>query len=107
MKYYCETISADLAEKLKEKGMPVEIVDDSVEEWPNCKECHCETLYAEVFDWMLGKHEAYVDVFPLRTDDEWRYCGCVQGWGIDTTLGWRGTWHEAANAAIEKALTLI
>lgn len=100
MKYYTKTIPIALAEKLKEKGMPMEEGGKSMIDWK-------VPSYAEVLDWFLDKHETFVYVTCLRMDEGWQYCGGIWGFGIDMTLGWKSSWHEAANAAIEKALTLI
>ena len=117
MKYYTETIPVSLAEKLKEKGMPLgnyvwipNGMASSKEEanlayYDDQLVPYCN--YAEVFDWLLDKHEAFVYVTCLRMDEGWQYCGGIWGYGIDMTFGWQTSWHEAANAAIEKALELI
>lgn len=103
MKHYAEIVPLDLTKELKAAGIHP-LNDVRMEGWLNSG---YNITYAEVFDWFFFTYEAYVDVFLLRVNNEWRYCGCVQGWEVDMTLGWRRTWYEAANAAIEKALTLI
>lgn len=107
MKYYTETIPPTLAEKLKEKGMPIETEGNNI--W--CPSC------AEVFDWLMGKGlstevygraSGYDFVICKECDDATRgtrkskpnYDGPNDG-------GCWGTWHEAASAAIERALELI
>lgn len=120
MNYYTETIPVTLAEKLKEKGMPLgnyvwlpngmasskkeanlAYYDDQLV--PYCN-------YAEVFDWLESN--------SIGIGIKHHWSGIVyQGWdwnvcqfNTSTTpyFGtFYGTWHEAANAAIEKALELI
>lgn len=105
MKYYCECISVPLAEKLKEKGMPYIDIDcdtyNSGTEYQR-DEVWCNNTYAETFDWLMSRdiriHLLYVPKSDLQ-DEVWR--GIV---GLDI---FEGTWHKAAEAAIEKALTLI
>lgn len=100
MKYYTETISVTLAEKLKEKGMPIETEGTNI--W-------CPP-YAEIFDWLMEK--GYL-IVVLRSEGRWCYwVGLTTDYDTyDDTYEIEGedfgTWHKAANAAIEKALTLI
>lgn len=90
MGYYTETILPTLAWKLKEKGMSIRTEGHSI--W-------CP-MYAEVFDWLMGKNIRIYVVKAVK---------CNQWHGMVNTNGliYRDTWHEAANAAIEKALELI
>lgn len=103
MNYYTSTIPPTLAEKLKEKGCehPYAIP----EQWE----------YGFVFDWLMkkgwlvgiGREYDFANELVTERFD----------WGIDKVApfsshpddgcGFCDTWHEAANAAIEKALTLI
>ncbi len=99
MNYYTETIPPTLAEKLKEKGMPI-----SKQHLRFAKPGESRLIrptYAEVFDWLIlrgintlvrqGKTDFIVAVYSATKDNYFR----------------KDTWHEAANAAIEKALELI
>lgn len=120
MKHYCETIPVTLAEKLKEKGMPLgsyvwlpngmasrkdeanlAYFDDQL--IPYC-------TYADVLDWMMER--GYLIVI-LRSEGRWCYwVGLTTDYDTyDDTYEIEGedfdTWHEAANAAIEKTLELI
>lgn len=114
MNYYTSTISVPLAEKLKEKGMPYIEIDcetyDSGTEYQR-DEVWCNNTYAEVFDWLMSEKSHMIIV--LRGENKW-----VWWIGLTTdndtcndTVEIEGepydTWHEAAEAAIEKALTLI
>lgn len=107
MKHFTDIIPLSLAEKLKEKGMPMitsvsisiiedkPVVDENGEQW-------YRPSYAEVFDWLMEKG------IILYLDATYKHFF----WRIDTVEGILQTeefitWHEAANAAIEKALTLI
>lgn len=96
MKYYCSTISVTLAEKLKEKGMPIHIWRDMFSDNKGT-----DATFASVFDWLAEKG-IYVGI--TRTFARW-------GWLLfqDHAILQEhfDTWHEAAEAAIEKALTLI
>ena len=98
MNYFTATISPTLAEKLKEKGIH-QLVDSRMEGWLNSGD---NITYAEVFDYFLERdiriHLLYVPKSNLQ-DELWR--GIV---GLDI---FEGTWHEAAEKAIEYALTLI
>lgn len=115
MKYYTETISADLAEKLKEKGMLIEMQPLYAPEAPNARGIVKAGVglwcppYAEVLDW-LADREIFVNVEPIGKleDDTYRYEAVVTYYYANNTeyLG-NGTWHEAATKAIERALELI
>ena len=110
MKHYTDTISKDLAEKLKEKGMPVEIVCDNTVEHSYPPEYHCETMFCEIFDWLetkgigIGIKHHWSGIVYQGYD--WQVCQFDKSITpyFDTAYG---TWHEVAEAAIEKALTLI
>lgn len=105
MKHYTQTIPFSLAEKLKEKGMPILIE----QEWyPNGmpkaeKDCHKPmTKYCEVFDWLMERGKE-IEIFYVPARGVYMY-------GIAPSPDYQiggNTWHEAANAAIEKALELI
>ena len=111
MKYYTSTIPLTLAEKLKEKGMPVEyrfairclfMSMDKMK--PICP------TYGKVFDWLINKGchiyiYGYNDGFDVGYNAEIRYAHYP--FGGEIKMDWEKTWHEAATKAIEKALTLI
>lgn len=105
MKYYTETIPTTLAEKLKEKGMPMEEGGKSMIDWK-------VPTYAEVFDWLMAEKNLTVILYRMtqnfrialrKTDDGALLISMWDGEYNDKNADW----HEAANAAIEKALTLI
>ena len=105
MKYFTATIPLDLAEKLKEKGMPMEENDRRVIGW-------IIPTYSGVFDWLLGE-QIYVRITTFGAsrigEETWDWSFYIDQLGepyTETDFFWH-TWHEAANAAIEKALTLI
>lgn len=92
MRYYTATIPPTLAEKLKEKGCehPYAIP----EQWE----------YGFVFDWLMEKGIMITirAVYFLNGElSGWQ--PHYNHWGLKKC----DSWHEAANAAIEKALTLI
>lgn len=92
--YYTSTISPTLAERLKEKGMPIETEGDNI--W-------CPP-YAEVFDWLMERDIIVTIRAVYYRNRELRgWQPHYNHWGLKKCP----TWHEAANAAIEKALTLI
>lgn len=137
MKYYTELISTPLAEKLKEKGMPMELWNGTIQGMP-----YIIVTEKSSFDWLdkeLGNTPSEVEVrysiptfgacFDWLMERGWlvdigrEYDFAAEqvtdkfDWAIekvgcfssqpDNGSGWCDTWHEAANAAIEKALTLI
>ena len=122
MKHYTETISVALAEKLKEKGMPIEMQPLYAQEAPNARGIvkagvglRCPS-YAEVLDYLWDKgiritirDDSFVDEFGHH--EEWwthvyRPDGSTLG-RTDTFLPYKESWHAAVNAAITKALELI
>lgn len=117
MKYYTEIIPVTLAEKLKEKGMPIEMQPLYAQEAPNARGIvragvglRCPS-YAEVLDWLFSRYEMMILIvrherkwdwwLGLATDKDTYECS------VEIAGELSATWHEAANAAIEKALTLI
>lgn len=107
MKYFTETISADLAEKLKEKGMPYIEIDcetyDSGTEYQR-DERWCNNTYAEVFDWLMER-EIYITIELSQIIADLHIASIHKKCRYDSAE--QGTWHEAATKAIEKALELI
>lgn len=102
MKYYTETIPDSLAEKLKEKGMPMGYRLLTTTEYERKEvELICP-IYAECLDWLL-KNRLSVNI--LGYNNEWQ--GAIRRSSGCFYASIENTWHEAANAAIEKALTLI
>lgn len=94
MKHFTQFIPLDLAEKLKAAGMPIANVVDSI-----TGEKSCRYTYAHIFDWLMDR----------GVDMELSTRAFFLVWDKDGgPLAIKGkTWHEAAEAAIEKALTLI
>lgn len=93
MKHYTDTISAPLAIKLIRKNL----IDKIRGSWT-------VPSYAETFDILLSKGIC-VYVKPLYLNN-----GELKGWQPyygHCGMNMRPTWHEAAEKAIEKALTLI
>lgn len=102
MNYYTSTISVSLAEKLKEKGMPMKeclnIISSNSFSDDGGIHFYYLPIFASCFDWLM---EQGVDM-ELST----RAFFLV--WDKDGPSAIKGkTWHEAAEKAIEKALTLI
>lgn len=104
MNYYNSKISSTLAEKLKEKGMPMEEGGKSMIDWKI-------PTYADTIDWLLSRYRLMILIvrhehkwdwwIGLATDKDTYECSVE----IDEELS--ATWHSAADAAIEKALELI
>lgn len=124
MKYYCEYISVPLAEKLKEKGMSITYSNHPHQIGPdirgivmgNFKEIDCPTFGA-CFDWLMsrgfacevyGRGSGYDYVIVKECNDATRGTNLAHNnyEGPNGGACW-DTWHEAAEKAIEKALTLI
>lgn len=108
MDYYTSIIPLPLAEKLDEKGVPIwwARVDEGL--IPSAK-------YAEVFDWLM-ENQITISIrslihkkSPSYYIREWCYYINDRDTIEITNEGFEFfcTWHEAAEAAIEKALTLI
>lgn len=110
MRYYTSTIPVALAKKLKEKGMRIiTVVRENYLEGGYYPPEIVTPAYAEIFDWLMEKginisvsylgilrekqpyYEAYINWNNTANEKTFTKC----------------TWHEAAIAAIEKALTLI
>ena len=94
MKHYCDYIPLSLAEKLKEKGMPIYLENDGY--WGKTIK---SPTYAEVFDWLMEK--------GISMDLSTRAFFIVWDKDGNPSVIKGKTWHEAAEKAIEKALTLI
>lgn len=121
MKHYTETIPLELAKKLKEKGMPIEMQPLYAPEAPNARGIVKAGVglwcppYAEVFDWLMEKG---VFIFGFRRFDNWRWAYSSE-WrfrieledisqeSVNGYLVNGYTRHEAATKAIEKALEFI
>lgn len=105
MNYYTEFIPVTLAAELARKGMKIDIVDDTVEEWKTCPDYHCETTYAEVLDWLMSEKGLVLHIWA--GGDEHTKSNMVNlRRGVKNAVG-EGNFHEAANAAITKALEVI
>ena len=115
MNYYTSQIPLTLAEKLKEKGMPITYSNHPHQIAPdvrgivmgNFKEIDCPT-FGSCFDWLMSRDFTfYIDsVYQERKKIGYSY----YLWDSDLEPYYDNgfkTWHEAAEAAIEKALTLI
>lgn len=113
MKYYTSTIPLPLAEKLKEKGMPIVLGKRYANICPNTEDDKmpyqilCSTTYAEVIDWFMSKEcEICIKIAMYSpTKFDWAVTSHSH-WGNFSGVTYP-SWHEAAEAAIEKALTLI
>lgn len=116
MEYFRKEISETLAKKLKDYGMPITYSRHLHQIAPNVKgliqanfeEIDCPT-YAEVFEWLMTKKEIFITLPPIGCLDDGSY-------RFEATIAYAGgtyeeylggyAWHEAADAAIEKALTI-
>lgn len=105
MKHYTDTIPVELGYLLEDKGMNVkclqEVAGAGTDEIPPYGQ-KVLTTYAEVFDWLMEKS---VKIYLDSDSGLW-------AWFIESDYDLKRTedypsWHEAANAAIEKALELI
>lgn len=125
MKYYTDHIPLSLAEKLKEKGMPmkswqgwttpyISVMENSAYDWLNddlgilepqmVERRYSIPTFGACFDWLMSDRRITIVVEPSFYEP---YLGKVYS-KDGFVKGFDGkTWHEAAEAAIEKALTLI
>ena len=137
MNYYTSTIQPTLAEKLKEKGMPMTPwtggcqilpyvsvkeesdfarLDKELGGTPQMVENrYVVPVYSEVLDWLMERGLRIViepswDFANEKITDMWD-CDIVKVGAFSSqpknTISQHDTWHEAAEKAIEKALTLI
>lgn len=110
MKYYTSTISTDLAKKLKEKGMRIiTVIRENYLEGGYYPPEIITPVYAEVFDWLIEKG-IYISVSHLGIlRGKQPYYEAYMNWNntANEKTYTKKTWYSAANAAIEKALTLI
>lgn len=129
MNYYTETIPVALAEKLKEKGMPMEVWNGTIQRIPYI--CIMEESsfvwldkklvrysipsFGACFDWLMEKGlriviEPSLDFANERITDTWD-CDIVKVGAFssqpETAISQCDTWHGVAEAAINKALELI
>lgn len=114
MKYYTETIPTTLAEKLKEKGMPMMPCLNITQtgSFSNDGGIHFYYLptFAECFDWLIERGIytiVHIDKLLLSDGTFKNIYYPFTDKTFSTIKDRKDTWHEAANAAIEKALTLI
>lgn len=138
MKYYTETIPVTLAEKLKEKGMPmrgwqgwatpyISVMERSPYNWlddemgilePQMVERRYSIpTYGTCFDWLMSERDTEISfehhfqsatiAGTMETSHEYYAAHISRQSGGFICCEFGDTWHEAANAAIEKALTLI
>lgn len=114
MKTYTKTIPATLAEKLKEKGMPITYSKHLHQIAPdvrgivvgNFEEIDCPN-YAEVFDWLMEKGQC-INITPdgLRFNfaERWRYtCYGKRNY----VSAFASDWCHTADNAIRTALSEI
>ena len=113
MNYYTSQIPLPLAEKLKEKGMPMEesrygifphfVAKDGVMYFP--------PTFASTFDWLMDAKRLNIIIKPYWNTDSWEsYVTKIPEIDMPKAgreIYVRRTWHEAAEKAIDKALTLI
>lgn len=116
MKYLTDTVSIDLTEKLKEKGMPMTamIINNAA----GRAEMIYETpTFASTFDWLMsrgfacevyGRASGYDYVIVKECNDATRGTNLAHNnyEGPNGGACW-DTWYEAAEAAIKKTLKLI
>lgn len=115
MKHYTDTIPLPLAEKLKEKGMPLGSYvytpngmvarkdEANLAYYDDQLVPYCD--YGFVFDWLMSEKDIRLNVV-IKCDYLGRWYPVVNERTIFSDRCF-DTWHEAANAAIEKALTLF
>ena len=106
MNYYTDIIPLPLAEKLKEKGMPIIIAYDT--EWSNA-------TFGACFDWFANQG-IFIDLYPIYNATTHKYSTDWEGDVVSDLISpddvmcyetSKPSWHEAAEAAVEKALELI
>lgn len=102
MNYFTATISTSLTEKLKEKGMPIDCIENFA---GTGEDIDIAPSYGKVLDWLMFEKGLVLHVWA--GGDENDKGNLVEIFkGIKTMTG-KGNFCEAAEKAIEKALTLI
>jgi len=113
MKYYTEIVTFELAKKLKEAGYPQ---DNYTREYDESgvlfrlivgRPFFVAPTYADVFDWLIGKGLS-VEMAKVKSLYSIHWVSRIEG--IPQRERRRKTklsFHEAANAAIEKACELL
>lgn len=132
MKHYTDTIPLDLAEKLKEKGMPmkvwnglrqglpyISVMEKSSFDWldkelgntPSDVEVRYSIpTFGACFDWLMEKgYRIAIHTKPANKPIIWfAYIGTMNpDYCIVADTRDCFSWHEAATKAIEKALEII
>lgn len=100
MNYFIATIPPTLAEKLKEKGKPIDVIVNFA---GTGKNIDLAPTYASAFDWLIEKG-IHIAIKPIFGESSTRYSWVIN---YKSTISVYPTWHEAAEQAIEKALKLI
>lgn len=117
MKHYTETIPVVLAEKLKDKGMPIMLCLNitQMNSFSDDGGVHFyyRPTYAEAFDWLMEEKELYVSIIPTwdsPSDGHLNYEYQITALNVpfkefkdNVSYSWRG----AANAVIKKCLELM
>lgn len=105
MRHYTEIVPPALTRKLKVAGMPMIKATSGEDKDGKPLYLYFAPTYADVFDWFLDK-QIYLEMsapslvgYIAVLVDNYNYLN------FDSIHG--GSWHEAANAAIEKALEIL
>ena len=120
MKYYTEIVPFELAKKLKEVGFDFPCTHYYVKHeiegasgrrtamhpknWNKGGHNTSTPTYAKVFDWLIGK--GVTVEMSINRRSVW-FADIYKIWEGDKNQIGLGTFHEAANAAIEKACELL
>ena len=103
MKYYNAIVPGELVEKLYNAGYS-NFATFNIE---NNKVAHIEETYATIFDGLMEK-DISIEIEPEQILGGW-LCAIerISEREIFTGSAPFSTWHEAANAAIEKAIEIL
>ena len=103
MNYYTEIVPAEIVERLYKAGCP------NIQRYErDGKDVCSEETYASVFDGLMERGIAiYVSPCLVTTTMKFVFNAAIMSSEIDRSFGYRTSWCETANEAIEKAIEIL